>query len=120
MSEEDGGGVLRSWTGWIRTADRGAYTDYLERTGLRAYRGTAGNRGALALYRDLGDGTTEVRTVSLWRSRDDIVAFAGDDIETAVFYPEDDRFLIDRETTVAHFDVAWSELGGADPERATR
>jgi hypothetical protein len=27
-----------------------------------------------------------------------------------VFYPEDDRYLIDRETTVEHFDVPWSDL----------
>lgn len=57
------------------------------------------------MYRDLGDGRTEVVTVSRWRSIDDIAAFAGDDISLAVFYPEDDRFLIDRELTVKHFDV---------------
>ncbi|GAA3658346.1 hypothetical protein [Microbacterium marinilacus] len=46
-----------------------------------------------------------MRTFSFWTSRDDITAFAGDDIGIAVFYPEDDRYLIDRETTVDHFDV---------------
>jgi hypothetical protein len=44
-------------------------------------------------------------TISFWDSRESIVAFAGDDIDRAVFYPEDDRFLIDRETTVKHFTV---------------
>jgi hypothetical protein len=47
-----------------------------------------------------------VRTISFWRSRDDIRAFAGEDIDVAVFYSDDDRYLVDRETTVAHFDVA--------------
>jgi heme-degrading monooxygenase HmoA len=103
--------VLRSWTGWIRRADREPYREYLERTGLRAYRDTPGNVGAVLLYRDVEDDRTEVRTLSLWRSRADIVAFAGEDIDSAVFYPEDDRYLIDRQTTVEHFDVAWSELG---------
>jgi len=97
--------VLRSWTGWIRTADRTAYTAHLERTGLPGYRGTEGNVGATVLMRDLGDGRTEVRTLSLWVSFDALAAFAGDDIETAVFYPEDDRFLIEREYTVSHFDI---------------
>ncbi|GAA3663348.1 hypothetical protein [Microbacterium marinilacus] len=55
--------------------------------------------------RDLSDGRTEVRTFSFWTSRDDITAFAGDGIGIAVFYPDDDRYLIDRETTVDHFDV---------------
>ena len=97
--------ILRMWTGVIRTADRGAYREYLEQTGLKEYRETPGNIDAMALYRDLSDGRTEVVTVSKWRSRDDIVAFAGDDISLAVFYPEDDRFLVDRELTVKHFDV---------------
>ena len=35
-----------------------------------------------------------------------IAGFAGDDIARAVFYPEDDRYLVDRETTVTHFEVA--------------
>jgi len=99
------GTVLRSWTGWIRPDDRATYTAYLEHTGLADYRSTPGNLGAVIVYRDLPDGRCEVRTLSLWRSYRDIEAFAGDDIEMAVFYPEDDSFLIDRELTVAHFDV---------------
>ena len=31
--------------------------------------------------------------------------FAGDDVSTAVFHPEDDRFLVDRERTVTHHQV---------------
>jgi hypothetical protein len=31
--------------------------------------------------------------------------FAGDDYETAVFYPEDDRFLVERELTATHYQV---------------
>ena len=102
--------VLRSWTGWIRRADREAHREYLERTGLREYRDTPGNIGAVLLYRDVEDDRTEVRTLSLRRSREDIVAFAGRNIEAAGFYPEDDRYLIDRQTPVEHFDVPWSDL----------
>lgn len=97
--------VLRRWTGWIAPGDREAYQEYLEQTGLREYRATEGNRGAWAVYRDLPDGRCEVTTLSLWAARADIEAFAGADISRAVFYPEDDRFLVGRETTVDHFDV---------------
>jgi hypothetical protein len=55
--------------------------------------------------RDLGDGRTEVITLSFWKSREVIHGFAGDDIEQAVFYPEDDRYLVDRDTTVTHHEV---------------
>jgi hypothetical protein len=39
---------------------------------------------------------------------DAVRRFAGDDPDQAVFYPEDDDYLVDRETTVHHFDVPWS------------
>lgn len=97
---------MRTWRGWISREDRDAYRDYLERTGLADYRQTPGNRGAWIAYRDLDDGRTEVVTVSLWDSRAAIVAFAGDDIEIARFYPDDDRYLLDRELTVRHYEVA--------------
>lgn len=99
------GSVMRSWTGWITPESRAAYNDYLERTGLREYRATPGNLGAFAAFRDLADGRCEVRTISFWTSVEAVARFAGDDIDTAVFYPEDDAFLVDREMRVTHFDV---------------
>lgn len=105
MLEIPQGSVMRSWTGWIKPESHAAYNDYLERTGLPGYRSTPGNLGAVAVFRDLPDGRCEVRTISFWTSRDAITAFAGEDIDTAVFYPEDDAFLVDRERTVSHFDV---------------
>jgi heme-degrading monooxygenase HmoA len=97
--------IARIWRGWVRTADRAAYVEYIERTGMAEYRGTPGNQGAWMLARDLGDGRTEIVTLSFWASRDVIRGFAGDDIERAVFYPEDERYLVGRETTVTHFEV---------------
>lgn len=105
MIDVPSGSVMRSWRGWIRTEDRETYRAYLEETGLSEYRNTPGNRGAIVVFRDLGDGTSEVRTLSWWESRAQIAAFAGDDIDVAVFYPDDDRYLTARETTVEHFDV---------------
>jgi hypothetical protein len=32
-------------------------------------------------------------------------AFAGDDYETAVYYPEDERFLVERDLKCAHYEV---------------
>jgi heme-degrading monooxygenase HmoA len=98
--------IVRTWRGWLRTDQAAAYVEYIDRTGLAAYRETAGNLGAQMWTRDLDDGRTEVITVSWWRSRADIEGFAGQDIDAAVFYPEDDHYLIDREMTVQHYDVA--------------
>jgi hypothetical protein len=44
------------------------------------------------LRRDVGENT-EFLMFTLWDS------LAGSDYETAVFYPEDDRFLVERDLT---------------------
>jgi len=103
--------IARMWRGWVRTEQANAYVAYITGTGLREYAATPGNLGCQMWTRDLGDGRTEVLTVSWWESRAAIVGFAGSDIEAAVFYPEDDEYLVDRETTVSHFEVAAAQAG---------
>ena len=100
--------IARTWRGWVDTARAADYVEYLDRTGLSAYAATPGNLGAHLLRRDLDDGRTEVVTLSFWESMDAVRRFAGDDPSQAVFYPEDDDYLVGRETTVTHFDVPWS------------
>jgi heme-degrading monooxygenase HmoA len=53
----------------------------------------------------VADGRAEFLTLSFWESREAIAGFAGADIERAVFYPKDDRYLVERDTTVRHFQV---------------
>ena len=96
--------IARTWRGWTAAADADDYVDYVLDTGIRAYRETPGNRGAWILRRDDGD-RTEFVTLSFWESRDAVRAFAGDEIDQAVFYPEDDRFLIERELHVHHYEL---------------
>ena len=43
--------------------------------------------------------------MSLWDSLDAVAQFAGDDVTKAVFYPEDDRYLVDRELTATQYHV---------------
>jgi heme-degrading monooxygenase HmoA len=52
------------------------------------------------------DGKTEFVMFTLWDSMDAIRSFAGERPEVAVFYPEDDRYLIERDEHVSHFEVA--------------
>ena len=41
----------------------------------------------------------------MWESEEAIRAFAGEDIEAAVLYPEDEKYLIDGESSVTHHEV---------------
>jgi heme-degrading monooxygenase HmoA len=97
--------IARIWTGAVRRGDAGAYAEYMQDTGIAGYRGTPGNRGAWMLRRDDGD-VTEVVMFTLWDSMEAVRAFAGDEPERAVFYPEDDRFLVRRDLRVRHYEVA--------------
>ena len=97
--------IARIWRGWVATERAAPYVAYIEATGIAEYRQTPGNLGAQMLTRDLGDGRTEILTLSWWESLESIRGFAGADISQAVFYPDDEEYLIDRETTVVHYEV---------------
>lgn len=96
--------IARTWTGTVGRADADEYPRYIRETGFAKYGQTPGNRGAWLLRRDEGE-RTEFIALSLWDSEEAIRAFAGDDIEAAVLYPEDERYLIDGKSAVAHYDV---------------
>jgi antibiotic biosynthesis monooxygenase (ABM) superfamily enzyme len=99
--------IARVWRGWTAQEDADAYVEYLDETGMRESRALPGNLGAMILRRDDGD-RTEFKTVILWDDLGSIRAFAGDELERAVFFPEDDRFLVERDEHVVHFEVAKS------------
>ncbi len=100
--------ILRRWHGRLRTAQEAEYLAYLNRTGAVDYGKTPGNLGFQIVMRALGDGTSEVTTLSWWESMEAVKAFAGDEPEAARYYPEDDRFLVERPPYVDHYRV----LGG--------
>lgn len=103
--------IARTWRGAVRAEDAEAYAAYIRATGIAAYEATPGNRGAYLLYRIDGD-RAEVLTISFWDSLEAVRGFAGDDIDRAVFYPEDDRYLVDRDATASHYVVAASSDAG--------
>jgi heme-degrading monooxygenase HmoA len=65
------------------------------------------------LRRDV-DERTEFMMFTLWDSLAAVKAFAGDEYESAVFYPEDERFLVERDLTSTHYEVD-THVRPADP-----
>ena len=96
--------IVRMWKGTVRTPDAATYADYIRDTGFTEYGKTPGNRGAWLLQREDG-ATTEFVTFSVWESVAAIKAFAGEDIEAAVLYPEDERYLVGQ-SSITHYEVA--------------
>jgi antibiotic biosynthesis monooxygenase (ABM) superfamily enzyme len=96
--------IARVWSGATLAEGGERYAAYLEETGMRSARALPGARGTLVLRRERA-GYAEFQTILLFDSMDDVTAFAGDEHEQAVFFPEDDRYLVERDLEVRHFDV---------------
>ena len=107
--------ILRKWTARIRTADEVEYANYIAETGGDDLHNTPGNLGHQIIVRDLGSGVSEISALSWWSSMDAIRAFAGDDPEVARYYPEDDRYLLNRPEVVEHHRVLLQRPALRDP-----
>lgn len=96
--------IARIWRGEVAPERADEYLDYLNRTGVPDYRATEGNRGVYVLRR-IEDGRAHFLTVSFWGSIEEIEGFAGPEPEKARYYPKDEKFLLDFEPTVGHYEV---------------
>lgn len=95
------------WKGSTKRTDSDAYFDYLKETGLKEYEETPGNLGVYVLRRDYDD-KTEFLLLSHWESMEAIEGFAGPAPDKAVFYPEDDNYLVEFDKHVTHYEVLHS------------
>ena len=97
--------IARIWRGITLKEKADDYLDYLHRTGLRDYAATPGTRGVSVLRRNQGEHC-EIMLISLWDSMDAVRAFAGENPDRSVYYPEDDQYLLQMEPLVRHYDVS--------------
>jgi heme-degrading monooxygenase HmoA len=107
--------IARIWRGRTRVEKAQEYLDFLERKGLSGYRATEGNCGVQILLRKDAE-VAEFLLISFWESLDAIRRFAGSEPEKAVYYPEDDAFLLEKEPTVSHYAL----VAGAPPAGGER
>ena len=96
--------IARIWRGAVRIEDADAYSTYMQGTGIPAYARTPGNHGVWMLRRDVGDRTQFVM-ITMWESIDAVKRFAGETYDVAVFYPEDERYLVERDMTATSYVV---------------
>jgi len=96
--------IARIWHWKTKASDAAAYLAYLFKSGIPAYRATRGNKGAWVLRR-IDNDVAHFLTLSFWESREAIAAFAGSDIEVAKYYPEDEKYLLEFEPKVTHYEL---------------
>jgi Antibiotic biosynthesis monooxygenase len=96
--------IGRLWRGWTRADNAQAYEALLRTEVLPGIHRVGGYEGAYLMRRDLGD-RTEFVTLTLFRSMDDVRAFAGDRYETAVIPPAARALLAEFEPEAKHYDI---------------
>ena len=96
--------IARIWRGVTRETDKDTYFEYLQETGLKEYDSIPGNRDVWVLRRRF-EGRAEFTLISHWESWDAIKAFAGANYEKAVYYPQDEKFLLEMLPKVEHYEI---------------
>ncbi len=107
--------VARIWQGRTPEAKAEEYAAYLYEEGVKKLRSIKGNLGVQVL-RQVRDGEATFMTISYWGSRDEIHAYAGEDIENTRHLPRDAEYLLELPPHVQHFEVIVDEWA----ERKTR
>jgi heme-degrading monooxygenase HmoA len=104
--------IARSWHGRVPADKADQYYEYLLRTGLADYQSTPGNRG-IVVQRWTEGGVTHFLLTTFWESIEAIKHFAGEDYTKARYYPEDDKYLLEREPYVTHASVLMATLNAS-------
>lgn len=99
--------IIRMWHGRVSHDDAAAYRRFLLDRAIPDYQSVSGNIDVKILERRQEDATHFI-TMSAWESLSAIAAFAGDDLEKAKYYPEDEGFLLEFEPGVVHYEVVGS------------
>ncbi|RWP33545.1 MAG: hypothetical protein EOR04_32635 [Mesorhizobium sp.] len=104
------GVILRRWRGTVHTEVADEYARYVDQTGGDELSASKGNLGHQITLRDLGGGVSEICALSWWTDMEAVKAYAGEQPERARYYPEDDRFLIEKPEFVEHHAVVCGDF----------
>ena len=96
--------IARLWHGITPRSKADEYLAYLNKTGLADYQATEGNLGVQLLRRIEGE-QAHFLIITMWESLEAIKRFAGEDVEKARYYPEDQDILLEFEEKVIHYEV---------------
>ena len=96
--------IARIWHGKTSIANYDAYTDFLKQVAIPDYKTTIGFKG-LTFLRNIKNGGGHFNLITYWDNLEVIKNFAGQDFEKAKYYAEDNRFLLELEEKVQHYEV---------------
>lgn len=94
--------ITRIWHGRTKKEDAEIYRQLVIETGIKDYLKTEGNLGAQILQRDEGN-EAHFYTVTQWKDYESIKSFAGENYNKPKYYPKDDKYLLEKEQGVKHY-----------------
>jgi heme-degrading monooxygenase HmoA len=101
--------IVRIWHGRVPTAKAANYRAFVNQRAIPDYRSVPGNLSVYILERTEGE-ITHFITMTFWADLGAIKGFAGEDVEKAKYYPEDQDFLLEFEPNVVHYEVVGQEV----------
>lgn len=96
--------IVRMWHGRTPKEKAGAYVEFLKSKAIPDYQSVEGNLGLTFLKRD-DEEITHFLLMTYWNSFESIKKFAGSNHELAKYYEEDEKFLLEKELTVTHYEI---------------
>lgn len=96
--------ITRIWHGITKAEDAEKYLKYIEETGLKDYKSIKGNLSTKILRR-VENEVCHFLTITEWDSYESIIKFAGVDFEKARYYDEDQKYLLNFEDKVTHYET---------------
>ena len=107
--------IVRTWHGRTRIEDAGAYERFMRERAAPDYSSVPGLIRAIFTRRDEGE-EAHFLLVTFWESMEAVMEFAGPDPAKAKYYPEDDRYLLEKEAHSLNHHVFFdNENGGRAP-----
>jgi uncharacterized damage-inducible protein DinB len=94
--------ITRIWHGKTKKEDSNIYRQYVIDSGIKEYQKTKGNLDAQIWQKDENE-ITHIWTVTRWKDFESIKAFAGGDYQKAKYYPKDEKYLLEFEPNVEHY-----------------
>ena len=96
--------LARMWHGKTSLAHYEIYSKFLRSKAIPDYQGTPGFV-KLMFLRNVVNGEGHFTLITVWKNMEVIKNFAGNDINKAKYYDEDQEFLLEFEDYVQHFEV---------------
>lgn len=96
--------IARIWHGTTKVEDYDEYTEFMKFEAIPDYKKTEGFN-KLIFLRNIKDNIGHFTLITFWENLEVIKNFAGEDFEKAKYYQKDEKYLLEFEKYVTHYEV---------------